>query len=447
MTPRERVRVALEHREPDRVPVDFIATPEIWDKLIAHLGLSAVGIEPAQYFEPEREAVLRHLEVDARILSYDMFCDPPASVLREGAWVDWWGSLDRSTPNRMWRQRNADGTSYDIWGAHRQTVSHEFGAYEEFASWPLQRVESVSDLKAYRWPEPDWWDFGPLPEIGRQLDAHEQYHLRFRIGSVFEIAWQLRGMQDFLMDLAINPDIPRYIMSRLCDVQVENTRRVLELVGDRLDMVYFYDDVATQNSLMISPETWHAEVRPYHARLVDLAHSHGVAVMYHCDGSIYRLIPALIEMGVDVLNPIQPDAKDMDARRLKEEFGTRLFSTAASTLSTRCRKGREGRSSQRSATASMSSAKTAGTFFAVPITSSPTRRSRTSWRCTTSVSVTVTGAFLSVWDRLPAQHHSMSRVRIGCKSGSAARSLGLNARGSSGRTVFSAAAVPVGHFR
>jgi uroporphyrinogen decarboxylase len=101
-------------------------------------------------------------------------------------------------------------------------------------------------------------------------------------------------------------------------------RRVLDLAGDRIDMVYFYDDVATQNSLMMSPETWRTEVRPFHEQLVEAAHARGVPVMYHCDGSIYRLIPELIDMGVDLLNPIQPDAKDMDARRLKQEFGDRL---------------------------------------------------------------------------------------------------------------------------
>ena len=80
------------------------------------------------------------------------------------------------------------------------------------------------------WPEPDWWDFSPLPSVLEELD---EYHLRFRIGSVFEIGWQLRGMQEFLIDLAINPEIPAYIMGRLTDVYVESLRRVLDIAGDR----------------------------------------------------------------------------------------------------------------------------------------------------------------------------------------------------------------------
>lgn len=327
LTPRDRVKTALRHQEPDRVPADFLATPEVWCKLIAHLQPDTTGLGPADFVDPTREALLRHFAVDCRVLSYDMFCRPPDSVLRPGAQIDWWGSLDRSTPNRMWRQRLPDNSTLDIWGAHRQKTEHQFGAYEEFASWPLQAAQTVDDLKSHPWPEPDWWDFSPLPDLVRQLDAQAgdaPNHIRFRIGSVFEIAWQLRGMQEFLMDLASQPDIPIYIMQHLSDVYAENTRRVLDLIGDRLDMVYFYDDVATQNSLMISPQMWRDIVRPHHARLVELAHARNIPVMYHCDGAIYRLIPELIEMGIDLLNPIQPDAKDMDGYRLKAEFGHQL---------------------------------------------------------------------------------------------------------------------------
>jgi uroporphyrinogen decarboxylase len=323
VTSRERVRTALAHREPDRVPADFLATPAVWDRLIGHLELAPAADAPAEYVDPLREALLRHLEIDLRVLSYDMFCDPPEAVVAGGA-VEWWGALDRSTPNRMWRRLNPDGTTLDVWGTHRQVVEHQYGSYDEFASWPLQRAERPSDLDGHPWPEPDWWDFSVLPDLVRQLDAAGARHLRFRIGSVFETAWQLRGMEEFLVDLALNPEVPRSIMSRIADVHVANLERVLDLLGGRLDLVYFYDDVAAQASLLISPETWRTEVRPHHARLIEVAHSRGVPVMYHCDGAIYPLIPELIELGVDVLNPVQPGTSEMQPQRLKEEFGDRL---------------------------------------------------------------------------------------------------------------------------
>jgi uroporphyrinogen decarboxylase len=324
ITPRQRVLTALAHHEPDRVPVDFLATPEIWKQLTDYFELEAVTLTRPDYLQPEREVILRRLDVDCRVLSYDMFCQPPESVLRPGAVVDWWGAMSRSTPARMWRQRTNDGQWYDIWGHHIRLAHNLTGAYEEFATWPLEIVENVTDLQQFPWPQPDWWDFKPLLGVIQQLDSTGDYHIRFRIGSVFELAWQLRGMQQFLMDLAIEPSIPLYIMDRITETLVENTHRVLELAGDRLDMVYFYDDVATQHSLMMSRGMWEEFIRPYHARLIEVAKAFNKPVMYHCDGALYPLIPALLDMGIDMLNPVQADAKGMEPETLKREFGDRL---------------------------------------------------------------------------------------------------------------------------
>lgn len=323
-SPRERVKTALRHVAPDRVPVDFLAAPEIWKQLVDHLKPDTDAVGPSEYFDPAWEAILRHFEVDCRVISYDQFCTPPESTLHKGARVDWWNALSRSTPNRMWRQITPEGDSYDIWGHHMHVVENPTGAYEELASWPLSRAQTVEDLKTHSWPEPDWWDFSPLPALLEHLERGGQYHIRFRIGSVFEIAWQLRGMQEFLMDLALDPSIPLYIMDRLAHVYTENTRRVLELVGDQLDMIYLYDDVATQKSLVMSQEMWQKYIRPKHAQIIEVAKTCDKPVMYHCDGAIYPLIPELINMGVDVLNPIQADAPGMEPQRLKAEFGDRL---------------------------------------------------------------------------------------------------------------------------
>jgi uroporphyrinogen decarboxylase len=325
LTPRQRVLTALRRQWPDRQPVDFLATPEIWARLQAHFGIDEGPPQDDHLVDRNWEAILQRLEVDCRVISYDQFCAPPDAAMYPGAGVDWWHALSRSTPNRMWRQALPDGTWRDIWGHVIKVEEHMTGAYEGFAEWPLLAAESVQDLKRHPWPDPDWWDFSALPDLMRWYDEQGDYHLRFRIGSVFEIGWQLRGMADFLMDFVRSPEIPAYIMERLTDIYVENTRRVLELAGDRLDMVYFYDDVAMQNSLMISAKMWRQYVRPHHERIIATAKSYGKPVMYHCDGAIYPLIPELIDMGVDLLNPVQPDAAGMeDMQRLKDRFGDRL---------------------------------------------------------------------------------------------------------------------------
>ncbi len=188
----------------------------------------------------------------------------------------------------------------------------------------MAKCETVADLAQFAWAEPDWWDFRPAPDVIRALDQAGPYHLRFRIGSVFELAWQLRGLQEFMMDLARAPEIPLYIMDRLTDVLVENTRRFLEQAGDRVEMVYLYDDVGGQNSLLISRAMWRKYVRPRHEKLIAVARAFGKKVMYHTDGAVRPLIPEFIDMGVDVLNPLQPNAKDMAPSSIKAEFGDRL---------------------------------------------------------------------------------------------------------------------------
>jgi uroporphyrinogen decarboxylase len=314
--------MALAHQPPDRVPVDFLATPEVWRKLIDALGPELPAVPASPYYDAAREAVLRRLAVDCRVVSYDMFCAPPPTGLR--GQVDWWGSLSRSTPNRMWQQRLPDGTQGSIWGVQTRTATHGLGAYDELAGFPLAHARGVADLHAHPWPQPDWWDFTPLPAVLDGLDQGGEYAVRFRAGSVFETAWQLRGMEAFFMDLAQQPEIAEYIMDRLLEVHLENIRRVLDLAGDRLDMVYFYDDVAGQTGLLMSKAMWRRLIRPRHAQLVELIHAYGKPVMYHCDGALYGLIPELIDLGIDVLNPLQPNVAGMDMARIKQEFGDRL---------------------------------------------------------------------------------------------------------------------------
>lgn len=324
ISPRQRVEISLCHQTPDRIPVDFLATPEIWNKLIQHFGLDTREPDEDDFFEPAREAVLNQLNVDCRLISYDMFLNPPAFVILSGANVDWWNSLSRSTPNRMWRQVLADGTFRDVWGRHSCNIQNAFGAYEEFVTNPLAQVDSLEDLKVMQWPTPDWWDFSRLPDLLNELDKKAEYHIRFRVGSVFEVAWQLRGMESFLLDLVTEPTLAEYLMDRLTDIYVANLQNVLEKAGERIDMIYYYDDVATQTSLLVSKKVWRNAIRPRHQRIVDLAKKYDKHVMYHCDGAISFLLPELLELGIDVINPVQVDASGMEPTELKQKYGKQL---------------------------------------------------------------------------------------------------------------------------
>jgi uroporphyrinogen decarboxylase len=306
---KDRVNQAVAFQKPDRTPRDFAAVPEVWTKLAKHFGTD------------DRNAILKRLDVDCRIVSYDSFCCPPGVSQAE---VDQSASRERSSVGGMWRRIEPDGSNRDIWGAHRRRVATAFGTLDELTSFPLDSADTLEDLKQYNWPTTEWWNFSSLPETIQAFDESEAYNIRYRVGSVFETAWSLVGLEKFLIDLAITPALPLYIMERIAEVHLDNLKRVLDLAGDLIDIVYFYDDVATQEALLMSPEMYRQYLQTFHQRIIDLALSRGKRAMMHCCGSVYLLVDRLIDMGLSILNPIQPSAKNMEPERLAREFAGRI---------------------------------------------------------------------------------------------------------------------------
>jgi len=306
---KDRVNKAISFEKPDRIPKDFAAVPEIWKKL-------------GEYFGTEdRAEILKHLDVDCRIVSYDSFCRPPDIDSQN---VNMNASQERSSVGGMWRNTLADGSNVDIWGAHRKKVKNPTGELEQFASFPLESARNIEDLSKYNWPQAEWWDFSDLRSYIDKLNDTSDYNIRYRLGSFFETAWSLYNFEKFQLDLLLNPHMTQYVMDRIAEVHIQNLERVLELAGDQIDIVYFYDDVATQNNLLISPELYEECIQPYHQKVIDLAAQYGVPTMMHCCGSVYPLIETFIQMGLKILNPIQPSADNMNPEKLAEDFGGRI---------------------------------------------------------------------------------------------------------------------------
>ena len=286
MSPRERVRMALSHREPDRVPVDLWAVPEVWQRLQHYFG------------DVSQAEVLRRLRVDAR-------------------WVipDYVGP-ERTLPN---------GVSVDHFGAWRKEVQHEFGAYFEYAGYSLADAQTASDVRAWDWSCTEYWDMNSIKSQLAQFDAEGDYFICYDVGGIFERSWGLLGLDRFLMDLATNPEVPCAIMDCMTDLYIANVTRLLEAGAGRIDMVYTWDDVAHQQGLFMSPAMWRKYIMPRHQRLNAAIRTFDVKLMFHSCGAIYPLIPDLIhEMSIDVLNPLQPRAKGIDIPRIKAEFGQQL---------------------------------------------------------------------------------------------------------------------------
>ena len=299
-SPWERVEMALSHREPDRVPFDFWAVPEVWDRLRTALNPAATP-SAGDDASSSDEVVLRLLGIDCRMVT-----------------ARYVGTIARELP---------DGTFVDAWGTHRRSVSNEFGTYEEYAGHPLAGAETVADVLDWDWASPDDWDVSGVREQCGRLNADVRYHLRHEVGGIFEWSWALRGFERFLLDLVEKPEMACAIMDRFTDIYIENTVRVIEAAGGMLDMVYTYDDVGIQNGLLLSPRMWRKYILPRHQRLnaAIRATKYPVKIMYHSCGAVFPLIGAFVdEMGIDVLNPLQPRAAGMDMARIKAEFGNRL---------------------------------------------------------------------------------------------------------------------------
>jgi uroporphyrinogen decarboxylase len=290
LTPRDRVLLALAHREADRVPVDFLATPETWNRLAKYLGI------------PDREAILSYLGVDLRHPRH-AYTGPAL-------------------------HHDSDGNWKDEWGVVRRRVAHEGGAYEEIVHHPLARLQRIDELNDYPWPRADWWDVEALrdeicrsEETGPYAIALEEFG---DPGGIFEISWYMRGIEAFLIDLMDRPELACAIMERVTDYFLARLDRVLTALGERIDLIWTSDDVAHQHGPFISPVQWKELIAPYHERLNRRVHELGSRVMYHSCGAVRSFIPGLIDIGVDVLDVLQFSASGMDPRELKSSFGGRL---------------------------------------------------------------------------------------------------------------------------
>ena len=217
------------------------------------------------------------------------------------------------------------GITVGEYGSWRKEVQHEFGSYSEYAGFPLADAKTAADVDAWDWSRTAYWDMEGVKAQLAQFDAEDTYFICYDLGGIFERSWGLLGMERFLMDLVINPDVPHAIMTHMTDLYIDNVTRLLEAGEGRVDMVYTWDDVAHQHGLLLSPKMWREHIMPHHQRLNAAIRRFDVKLMYHSCGAIFPLIPALIEdLGIDVLNPLQPQAKGMDPQRIKDVFGDQI---------------------------------------------------------------------------------------------------------------------------
>lgn len=305
MTPRERFLAALNHEEPDRVPLDLggINTSlmiETHDNLKKHLGLEdypAKVLSKTWQIAKTAEPILEKLSIDSRYIFPEM---------------------------KMLQISENDNTFIDEWGVKRRFIMH----YYEMESHPLGGAIDMEDIESYPWPEPSQHIIlDGLRERARSLKEDTDYAVCGYPGggSLFEQAWYLRGYTDLLVDFMVNKDIAHAVLTHILDARKKTAELFLNEVGEFLDVFQVGDDIATQDNPAMSPELYREMLKPYQAELFAFIKERTPAKLYyHSCGSIVPLIDDLIEIGVDALNPIQVTARDMNTSELKRRFGNRI---------------------------------------------------------------------------------------------------------------------------
>jgi uroporphyrinogen decarboxylase len=284
MTPRERWLAVLQRKQPDRVPMDYWATPEATAKLLKHLGC-------------DHEEMLRRLHIDTPFMVGAKYVGP------------------------------APRPGENIWGLRHRQIEYGTGTYNETINAPLAEFETVEQIEAnYRWPSPDWFDWSHLPA---QVAGQDHRPIRGGGSEPFLLYCQLRGLEQAFMDLATEPEIVDYCLDKLFDLAYENTRRIFEAIPGKVMMTYIAEDLGSQHGLLMSREHIKRFLFPRMKRMIDLTHQAGAYVFHHDDGAIREIIPDLIELGIDILNPIQWKLPGMDREGLKRDFGDKVIFHAA----------------------------------------------------------------------------------------------------------------------
>ena len=315
MLARERVLMALNHEEPDRVPIDLGSTPvsgicrNAYADLLAKIGLAGREIEiidVLQQLAGVDEDVLEALGVDFRGIA----SHPPAGYRLE--------IVDEGDYEAL----------RDEWGAKLRRPKLA-GHYFDRVEYPIH--ESTLDaLERYPWPDPDDPSrYAGLREQAQAMRSSTPYALvgccDLGVDILARPQW-IRGYGESMLDRAANPDFAEAFLDRLTDIAVRAWGHLLAEVGEYLDVVAMFDDIGMQDRPLISPAMYRRLVKPRHARIIAAVKARTNAkVFFHTDGAVLDLIPDLIEIGVDILNPVQVSAKGMDdTAALKRRFGREL---------------------------------------------------------------------------------------------------------------------------
>lgn len=307
MKPKERVLRAVNLDKPDRIPIDLGTT-----NCTTIARRAYTDLKKQLSVESEDELMMNNfqiVEVDEEVLRY-------LNIDTRG--------IHGNSPSDVVKERIDEETYINQFGIKYKRSSS--GLYYDMVEFPLNDKD-VEYLENYSWPDP--YDEDGIPQNletrAKNLYKDGQYALVGDMveSGIFEPCWYLRGLDKFLMDLLANKDFAHKLMEGMLNYQTKRYEMFLDRVGKYLDVVFVGDDLATSDKTIMSANTYREMVKPYQKRYFQsIKNMTDARLLYHSDGNIYDFVGNLIEIGIDILNPIEPGALNED--KLKRNYGDQL---------------------------------------------------------------------------------------------------------------------------
>ncbi len=294
MNSRERFKTAMCGEKTDRFLFDFWMSKGFENKLKNEIGLT-------------KEQFLDKHDVDFRFIDGPKYIGPDLK-----------------------KENNVDE---DIWGVMRRSVEVTLSGgteiYKEVEISPLKSAATVEDVENYsHWPSAKWFDYSGIEEQCDKIIAKDKVvvFMGDRMNRIAQLkpATYIRGMEEILIDMCINPEIAKAIFKKIREFYKEYAEKIYKSSNGKLDVVLTGDDFGAQNAPLLSPEMWVEFLGGGFADYVAAAKKYGLTVMHHSCGSIKPIIPLLIDRGLDILQSVQPEANDMNIEILQKEFGDKL---------------------------------------------------------------------------------------------------------------------------
>ncbi len=287
MTSKERVLTTLANQKADRVPINYSANGGIDKRLKEHFSLES----------NDSEGLLQALGIDFRAVG-----------------AGYKGSkLHKDIPER--------GISVDNWGIHTRWIEHETGGYQDFCDFPLTTADEET-IASWSMPDPDQYDYSRVFDV---CQRNKDYAIILHcFGDLINGNGMLRGMEQTLVDLITDDPAGLLLADRRFEIQVEVAKRTFEAARGGIDILWIGEDLGTQKAPIISMDIFKKHIRPRHQKLVDLGKAFGAKVIIHTCGSSSWAYNDIIEMGIDAVDTLQPEATNMSPEYLKKTFGGRL---------------------------------------------------------------------------------------------------------------------------